>query len=377
MATPYTALRPLLFRTSAETAHHAGIRLGRVGQAMPGLMRSLYRPRLGGGEVAARRSAALRTEALGLTFETPVGIAAGLDKNGELIRLWPSLGLGFCEVGSVSARPSAGNPKPRAFRLPDDQALVNRMGLNNHGAEVIARRVAGTQKPAGFQLGINLAKTHDPSILGQAGLDDFVESTRLMLPHADFLVLNVSCPNTAEGKTFESPDAFAPLLDAVMAEHARQGSNAPVLVKLSPPPEVTFDHGPVDELVGLALDRGIRGFVATNTASDRAGLRTGADTLESIGRGGLSGAPLRERAQALVRHLFRVAGDRATIIGVGGIHSGDEAYERIRAGAHLVEVYTGLVYEGPALAGRIVTRIAERLEADGLNRIADAVGLDA
>lgn len=177
MASIYQTLRPLFFRASAETAHHAGIRLGQLGQLAPPVLRALYAPRLSPSDEER-----LRVHALGLTFPTPVGIAAGLDKNGELVRLWPNLGLGFCEVGSVSAQPSSGNPKPRAFRLPKDAALINRMGLNNHGAAAIAARLKGTRRPTGFPLAINLAKTHSPDILGDAGIEDFVTSFQTLLP---------------------------------------------------------------------------------------------------------------------------------------------------------------------------------------------------
>ncbi|QDV09057.1 Dihydroorotate dehydrogenase (quinone) [Planctomycetes bacterium Poly30] len=374
MASLYRALRPVLFRASAETAHHAGIRLGRLGQLAPPLVRALYAPSL-----SAADRARLRVDVLGQSFPTPVGIAAGLDKNGELVRLWPGLGLGFCEVGSVSALPSAGNPKPRAFRLPEDEALINRMGLNNHGAEAIAARLARTGRPKDFRLAINIAKTHSPDILGDAGIEDFVASTRALLPHADFLVLNVSCPNTAEGKTFESPEALAPLLDAVLTERARQGSKVPVLVKLSPPAartsDTVMDSGAIDALLDLVLERDIGGFVATNTASDRAGLKhTSAARIEEIGRGGLSGAPIRERANAMVRHLYRRVGDRAVIVGVGGIDSIESAYERVLSGASLIELYTGLVFQGPGLAGEIIEGLARCLERDGFESLQTAVG---
>ena len=372
MPSLYHALRPLLFRLSAEGAHHAALRAGKVGQIAPGLIRALYAQRL-----APAQADRVRTQALGLTFENPVGLAAGADKNAELIRFWSAIGLGFCEVGSVSALAAAGNPRPRAFRLPDDRALVNRMGLNNDGVDVIAARIQRTRRPAGFPLGINIVKTHDPAILGDAGIEDFVTSTRRVLPLADFVVLNVSCPNTTEGKTFESPEALTPLLDAVMGERARQSSDVPVLVKLSPPAAVDFDPGPVDDLIALSMERGIAGFVATNTASDRDGLATPQAKLDEVGRGGLSGAPLAARSEALVRHLYRRVGERATIIGVGGIDSPEAAYRRIRAGAHLIEVYTGLVYEGPTLVQRTVRYLAAQLERDGLASIADAVGLDA
>lgn len=369
----YKTLRPLLFRASAETAHHAGIRLGKLGALAPPVLRAIYAPRL-----SAADKARLRVRAFGLDFETPVGIAAGLDKNGELVRLWPHLGLGFCEVGSVSAQASAGNPKPRAFRLAKDEALINRMGLNNHGARAIAERLGRTRRAPGFVVAVNLAKTHSPDILGDAGIEDFVTSFKALLPHADFIVLNVSCPNTAEGKTFESPEALTPLLDAIMAERARQSSSVPILVKLSPPAALPVDEGAVNGILDLCLERQVTGFVATNTASDRAGLtRTPSAEVEAIGRGGLSGAPLRERANDLVRHLYRQVAGRATIIGVGGIDSVDSAYERILSGASLIELYTGLVFKGPGLAGEVVMGLAQRLEADGFSTMAEAVGTRA
>lgn len=370
----YAALRPIFFRLSAESAHHAGIRAGQIGQKLGPLTRGLFRPALSEAERAI-----LRTRVLGLDFECPIGIAAGLDKNAELIPLWSQIGGGFCEVGSVSAQPSGGNPKPRAFRLPQDGALVNRMGLNNHGAERIARRLSELRRPEGFPVGINIAKTHDPKILGQAGIDDFVESARHMIPHADFVVVNVSCPNTAEGKTFEDPEALAPLLRAVAAERDRQASlpgrsSVPLLVKLSPPGAVEFDGGPVDELVDLSLECGASGFVATNTASDRSGLQSPPDRLSAIGKGGLSGRPLRARATALVRHLRRKLDGSAPIIGVGGIDSVEAAYERVVSGADLVEVYTGLVYEGPGLVGKVAKGLAREAQREGFDHIADAVG---
>ncbi len=370
----YSALRPLLFRLSAESAHHAGMRAGRIGQRLGPITRGLFRPRLSEADRTA-----LRSRVMGLEFECPVGIAAGLDKNAELIPLWNQIGAGFCEVGSVSARPSDGNPKPRAFRLPDDGALINRMGLNNHGAERVARRIGDLRRPKGFPIGINIAKTHDPSILGQAGIDDFVESTRHLLPHGDFVVINVSCPNTAEGKTFEDPEALAPLVRAVATERDRQAalpgrSSVPLLVKLSPPPAVDFDTGPVDELIALSLECGAAGFVATNTASDRQGLQTAPAKLASIGKGGLSGRPVRERSLALVKHLRRRLEGSAPIIGVGGIDSVESAYDRVVSGADLIEIYTGLVFEGPGLVGKIAKGLVKAAQADGFESVAAAVG---
>ena len=312
----------------------------------------------------------------GLHFANPLGLAAGFDKNAELVRFWPSIGFGFAEVGSVTALPSMGNPKPRAFRLPADRALVNRMGLNNSGSEAVAVHLAKLRKPDGFVLGVNVAKTHDPAILGEAATSDFRTSVHHLLPFADYLALNISCPNTAEGKTFEEPEALDVLLAAVMAERASQNSRIPVLVKFSPPvtPE---EMGNVDELIALSLQHGVEGFIATNTASDREGLRSSKARLADIGNGGLSGRPLATRATALVRHLYRSTNGAVPIIGVGGVDSPETAYERIRAGASLIQLYTGLVYEGPALIKRINKGLVRFLARDRFGTVSEAVGADA
>lgn len=387
----YRLLRSLLFRLDAETAHGWGVRAARLGQHAPGVVRALYR----------QPDARLVQTVLGLRFASPVGLAAGFDKNGELVRFWPSLGFGFAEIGSVTALASAGNPTPRAFRLPADHALVNRMGLNNDGAEAVAARLASTPRPPGFVLGVNVAKTHSPDILGEAGIEDFCTSVRQLAPHADYLALNVSCPNTAEGKTFETPDALDALLDAVtnelrdmgwkreargMGETETAPDSAPpsslippflsLLVKLSPPPPEGVDASATDELVQICLRHGVDGFITSNTASDRDGLATSAQDLDRIGRGGLSGRPLAARALELTRHLYRTTEGRVPIIGVGGIDSAEAAYARIRAGASLVEVYTGLVYEGPGLVGEIHEGLIRQLDRDGFGTLAEAVGRD-
>ena len=313
----------------------------------------------------------------GLSFRNPLGLAAGFDKNGVMVRFWESAGLGFVEVGSVTALPSPGNPRPRAFRLPRDRALVNRMGLNNDGAETVSRRLEAWARTDGFVVGVNVAKTHDPTILGEDAVEDFRVGVRAVLPIADYIALNVSCPNTAEGKTFEEPAALDGLLEVVARERSAQPRRVPLLVKLSPPPPTIVGAGAVDELVAICLRHGVDGLIATNTASDRAGCRTDADVIERIGRGGLSGRPLAARADALIRHLYRLTGSALPLIGVGGIDSADEAYRRIRAGASLLQVYTGLVYEGPGLIRAINRGLVRRLERDGLGSIADAVGVDA
>ena len=391
----YRLLRPLLFRLDAEDAHSWGVRAGRLGQRVPGVVGALF----------GAADAGLEQTIWGLRFQNPVGLAAGFDKNAELVRLWAALGFGHAEVGSVSARPSAGNARPRAFRLPADGALVNRMGLNNDGAVAVAARLSRTATPPGFVVGVNVAKTHSPDILGAAGVEDFRRSVRAVLPHAGYLALNVSCPNTAEGKTFEAPDALDELLTAITEEMggaedggrrtedaggaahpprspvpsppSRARRAPPLLVKLSPPPVGGVDAGATDELVQICLGHGVGGFITANTASDRDGLATPPSALGGIGRGGLSGRPLAARATALVRHLYRTTGGAVPLVGVGGVDSAEAAYARVRAGASLVQVYTGLVYEGPGLVGRINRGLVRLLERDGFGSLAEAVGADA
>ncbi|MEM8598404.1 MAG: quinone-dependent dihydroorotate dehydrogenase [Bacteroidota bacterium] len=373
----YRRLRPLLFWLDAEQAHHAGMAAAGVGQQVPGVVRRLFS--FEEPPADARLAQTFWPDRGGLRFRNPVGLAAGFDKNAERVPFWDALGFGFAEVGSVTALPSAGNPTPRAFRLPADSALVNRMGLNNDGAAAIAERLAATPVPEGFVLGVNVAKTHSADILGDAALDDFAASVRHVAAHAHYLALNVSCPNTAEGKTFEEPAALDGLLRRVQAVLDDLGVRPPVLVKFSPPALVDGqpDFGGVDALVALAQEHGVDGFIATNTASDRAGLATDAAALERIGRGGLSGAPLQTRSTALVRHLYRLTDGTVPIIGVGGVDSSEAAYEKICAGASLVALYTGLVYEGPGLVGRINRDLVRFLDRDGFATLSEAVGAQA
>ncbi len=354
----YAGVRRLLFRMDPERAHDLAFVSARLAQAT---MCSLFGARF------RHRLPRLQQTILGLTFESPFGLAAGFDKNAELVEFWRALGFGFVEVGSVTAQASPGNPRPRAFRLLDDRALVNRMGLNNVGREAVAERLAMLPALDDFPIGINIAKTHDPEILGAAAIEDFCASYRTLAPHASYVALNVSCPNTREGKTFEDPDAFDALLAAIAAERARVTSTAPLLVKLSPPPLAPEPiPGQVDELVSIALERGVDGFIACNTAADRAGLKTDAERIAAIGRGGLSGAPVRERSSRLVAHLYRRLQGRHPIIGVGGVSSFEDALDKLKAGASLVEIYTGLVYEGPGLASRLAGQLDDWLADNNL-----------
>ena len=328
----YDTFRDLLFRLDAERAHNVGTGAARLVQAVnPSLVEPLFE----------YGHAALSQELWGLSFPNPVGLAAGFDKNAQLVPFWEKLGFGFVEVGSVTNQPSKGNPRPRAFRLPEDRALINRMGLNNQGAARVARRLQRLQPKRGLPLGINIAKTPSDAILGDAAVDDFRQSFRLLAPHADYVTLNISCPNTEDGKTFEEAEGLNALLRAIMQERRDAHLKLPVLVKLAPPmsKQVVFDSQ-VEDVVSAVLEHGVHGLIATNTASDRAYLTTSDDELERIGRGGLSGAPLFTRSTHLVRYLYRRTDGRLPIIGVGGVRSAKTAYAKLRAGASLVQLYT-------------------------------------
>ncbi|MFW5955228.1 MAG: quinone-dependent dihydroorotate dehydrogenase [Rhodothermales bacterium] len=367
-ADAYERLRRVLFRMDPEQAHHLGTLAGQVGQRFAGrLLKNSF----------AFDHDALEQWIWRMRFTNPIGLAAGFDKNARLTAFAEQLGFGFTEVGSVSALPSKGNPRPRLFRLPADEALVNRMGLNNSGARRIAARLRRRRDSIGLPLGVNIAKTHSPDILGEAAVDDFVESFRRMAPLADYVTLNISCPNTAEGTTFEEPSAFESLITAIMLARREANLSTPILIKLSPPPtaRVVFDSM-VEDIVSISIAHGVDGFVATNTASDRMGLQTSHEQLEAIGPGGLSGPPIEERSNQLIRYLYARTKGAVPIIGVGGVRSGESAYRKLKAGASLVQLYTALVYQGPGVVRTIKEDLVECIEQAGYRSVRDVIGLD-
>lgn len=341
-----SVVRPLFFRMDPETAHNLTFSLAeRLGEYSS--TRALTRA------IASKPDRRLSTTVLGQTFPSPIGTAAGFDKNGRLIRILPELGFGFMEVGSVTANASEGNARPRMFRLPQDQALINRMGLNNHGATALAERLR-TSSAADIPLGINVAKTHDPKILGDSALRDYATSVSLLAPHAAYIALNVSCPNTEEGKTFEEPQALRDLLDAVRCD-------VPMLVKFSS----DIQERDLVPLLEICEDHHVAGYIAVNTSTDRSSLITPAHLLESIGRGGISGAPLRSDAQRVLNVIRQNTPATRAVISVGGISTTEDVLTRLEAGANLVQLYTALVYEGPLLVSRMNRELASWLEREG------------
>jgi len=361
----YHRLRSLLFKLSPERAHQVAEWGARTLQTVaPSVLASSF----------AFADAALHQSLFGLEFRNPVGLAAGFDKNATMPPFWEHVGMGFVEIGSVTARPAQGNPRPRAFRLPADEALINRMGLNNEGADRVARRLKRYRTTLDIPLGVNIAKTPDDAILGEGARRDFRQSYERLAPLADYVVLNISCPNTEDGQTFEEPDALAALLE-VLAPLRTGAAAKPLLLKLAPPlnAKVAFDSR-IEELVEVAAAHDIAGFVATNTAPDRQGLSTDAATLEAIGRGGLSGAPLQPRANRLLRYLYRLTEGTVPLIGVGGVNSPAAALDKIESGASLVQCYTGLVYHGPGLVAELKRGLVTLMEQKGYGTLYEARG---
>ncbi|GAC48418.1 quinone-dependent dihydroorotate dehydrogenase [Gordonia aichiensis] len=306
----------------------------------------------------------LRQNVFGVTFPGPVGLAAGFDKSAAAADAWGLLGFGYAEVGTVTGQAQPGNPPPRLFRLPADRALINRMGFNNPGAAAAADNlIAAHARGLAVPVGANIGKTKVVPLDG--AVDDYRFSARLLGPHADFVVVNVSSPNTPGLRDLQAVDSLRPILAAVLDE-----VSVPVLVKIAP----DLADADIDAVADLAVDLGLAGIVATNTTISRDGLRTPADEVAAMGPGGLSGAPLADRSLDVLRRLHFRVGGRLALISVGGIETTDQAWERICAGADLVQIYTGFIYGGPVRLREIHEGLAARVRAAGFASISEAVG---
>ncbi|MGV0718198.1 quinone-dependent dihydroorotate dehydrogenase [Mycolicibacterium sp. XJ662] len=301
----------------------------------------------------------LASTVFGVRFAGPLGLAAGFDKNGSGLRTWGALGFGYAEVGTVTAQAQPGNPAPRMFRLPEDRALLNRMGFNNHGAGELAMKLA--RHVPDVPIGVNIGKTK--ATPAEDAVDDYAESARLLGPLASYLVVNVSSPNTPGLRDLQAVASLRPILAAVQAQ-----TSTPVLVKIAP----DLSDSDVDEIADLAVELGLAGIVATNTTVSRDGLRSSG--VDELGPGGVSGPPVARRATEVLRRLYRRVGDRLVLISVGGIETADDAWERITSGASLLQGYTGFVYGGGLWPKRIHDGIAARLHDGGFASLADAVG---
>ncbi len=320
-----SAVRPVLFRLGggdAETAHE--FTLGRLAR-LPGPARAAMR---------ARYATDAPVEVFGVRFPNAVGLAAGMDKNGVALPAWPALGFGFVEVGTVTAHAQPGNDRPRLFRLPGSEAIINRMGFNNAGAAALAARLKALG-PIGVPLGISLGKSKVTPL--SEAVDDYLTSHRLLHPYADYIAINVSSPNTPGLRTLQDKSAIADLLSALVGPK-------PVLVKIAP----DLTEPAVAELLEVCLSHGAAGVIATNTTLSRDGIGP-ADQAKAGEAGGLSGRPLTAKARAVVRFVHTETGGRLPIIGVGGVMTADDASRLFDAGASLVQLYSGFIYRGPAL----------------------------
>ncbi len=378
----YRQLRPFLFAGDAEKVHERMLTSVEFISKIPGflpLLRSQF----------LDENPLLRTKLFVKTINNPIGLAAGFDKDGRIHPALFALGFGFVEIGTVTPRPQEGNPRPRLFRLREDHAVINRMGFNNQGAWKMAERlVANTLKiksadadifelsedyPANIasgMLGINIGKNKDTSL--EKATDDYVSALSTLHPFAEYFTLNISSPNTEDLRNLQEKEALRILLDSVCARRdeldRNHSRNTPLLVKLAP----DLDGDALENSVHVIQEFSIQGVIATNTTVERPELKSKNRTET----GGLSGKPLQKRSTAMIRTLFAELGADIPIIGVGGIFNGADAYEKIRAGAAAVQIYTALIYEGPGLVRKVKEELANLLESDGYKSVSEAVGVD-
>ena len=348
----YDAVRRALFLAPPERIHTWVFAALRAATATGATRRGL-------GRVLAPHDPILASTVFGVRFPGPLGLAAGFDKDGLGLNAWGALGFGYAEIGTVTALPQPGNPEPRLFRLPEDRGLLNRMGFNNSGAGALALRLA-RHRP-GVPIGVNIGKSKITP--PEQAAEDYASSARLLGPLAAYLVVNVSSPNTPGLRDLQAVESLRPILSAVLAQ-----TSTPVLVKIAP----DLSDADVDAVADLAVELGLAGIVATNTTISRAGLRT--PNVDDLGPGGISGPPVARRSLEVLRRLYGRVGDRLVLIGVGGIETADDAWERITAGATLLQGYTGFVYGGGLWAKHIHDGIACRLHEGGFSSLADAVG---
>lgn len=346
--------RPLLFRLSADSTHDATVKMASSISKRAWMSKAV-------GSLYSYSNPSLEQNIFGLKFPNPIGLAAGFDKNATMAPVLSRMGFGYLEIGSITANPSTGNPKPRSFRLPADRSLINRLGLNNDGVQTISRRLKNLD--LSIPVGINIAKTHDPTITGEDAIRDYGYSFIILKEIADYITLNISCPNTTEGKTFEEPEALNALLEHL--EIGKDSSLPPVLVKFS----VDLDDNQLDELVAICEDHAVDGYVATNTSSERDNLKTSTSKVEKIGRGGLSGKAIAKRSTDIIRKIHKITKGEKVIMGVGGISSGKDAIEKLKAGADLLQIYTALVYEGPGVVKKINREIAQYLKDNDIEHV--------
>jgi dihydroorotate dehydrogenase len=351
----YPLLRSALFKLDPEAAHERTVRTLNAALAVPGmaaLIKSMYRPATRG----------MQTTIAGMTMAHPVGLAAGFDKHADVTHGMACLGFSHIEVGTVTPRPQEGNPKPRMFRLAPEQGLINRMGFNSDGMDVVAQRLAN--RPTGLPIGINIGKNRDTAL--DAATADYVAAYIRLAPHADYVALNISSPNTPGLRQLHETSALQELLGAIRDANATL--HKPIFLKISP------DETPaqLEQVIATALDYGINGIIATNTTITRPGLQS----THANEAGGLSGAPLNALSMATLRTVVALTEGLVPIISVGGISTAADVYARLKAGASAVQIYTAMVYSGPAVVAQLTWGLAALMRRDGVKDITQVIGSD-
>lgn len=332
-------LKPILFLFPPEKAHHLTIFLLKTILLIPGishLFRAIYKV----------KNKQLKRNIFGLEFENPVGLAAGFDKDGKYYKPMAALGFGFIEVGTVTPKPQIGNPQPRLFRLPKDNALINRMGFNNEGVDALVSRLK-KGKPKNVIIGGNIGK--NKTTPNEQASDDYAICFEKLFPYVDYFVVNVSSPNTPNLRALQDKEPLTKLLTLLQNLNHQKPNPKPILLKIAP--DLTNEQ--LDDILEIVENTKIAGVIATNTTIGRGGLKTSTARIKEIGAGGLSGAPVRNRSTEVIRYLYQKSGGKLDIIGVGGIAKPQDAIEKLEAGAKLVQVYSCMVYEGPSIVKNI------------------------
>lgn len=342
-----SCIRPLFFLFDPEKIHHFTFKLIKILSKIPGisfLFRSLF-------QVNDER---LERKLFGLTFKNPVGLAAGFDKNAVLYNELSNFGFGFIEIGTVTPKPQEGNPKKRVFRLKADNGLINRMGFNNEGLKAIIENLK--QHKHKVIIGGNIGK--NTATMPEGYTEDYLECFNSLHPYVDYFVLNVSCPNVGSHAKLTDKDYLIELITAVQKENKKFTKQKPVLLKISP----DLNTMQLDEVIEIVSETKIDGIIASNTSTNRDNLIATESQLDAIGNGGLSGKPIKDRSTAVIKYLADTSNKAFPIIGVGGIHSAEDALEKLNAGADLIQIYTGFIYEGPALVKKINKAILAKSE---------------
>ncbi len=339
-----TLIRPLLFKFDPEKVHYFTFSLIRFLNKIPGvalLIRKLYKV----------EHKSLERKVFGLTFKNPVGLAAGFDKNAVLFNELANFGFGFIEIGTVTPKGQIGNPKKRLFRLQADEAIINRMGFNNEGVEVAIEQLKKNKKQ--LIIGGNIGKNTDTDPKDYT--QDYLTCFNALHPYVDYFVLNVSCPNVSSHAKLNDKEYLEELIGAVQQANKTFDAQKPILLKIAP----DLNQNQLDEIVDLIQGTGLDGVIASNTSTSRSNLKTSNTRLEEIGNGGLSGKPLADKSTQVIKYLSEKSNQSFPIIGVGGIHTADDAFEKIKAGATLVQIYTGFIYSGPQLIKNINKKLID------------------